>query len=146
MYGQFHSIPDKHNFFLPTHHSRRLRHLRQKAKKAYHEEARQDWSNTIDIINHGGVVLADNIATKEDLKYQDALRGCHIDPFSSVSGRVSLKAFLPPFDRIGEEKEDDKECVSKRVWYNRRPRIVNQGGGQNTIMERHQHIQLPSGT
>ncbi len=97
MHGQYPGLsdPNKQNFFLPTHHSRKLRHLRDQVLKV-HQLTGVEGACTPEHVELPQLVPLQKKVTKEELKYNEAYRGRNIDPFSSVSGTVSFNLFLPP--------------------------------------------------
>ena len=117
MHGQYPSLsdPDKQNFFLPTHHSRKLRHLRGKVLQIRELTGIEGVCETAD--HHTVPPLKqlpqEKKVSKEELQYHEAYRGRNIDPFSSVSENVSFDLFLPPL--VGQNVRHG--LLSEGIWW-----------------------------
>jgi len=117
MHGQYPSLsdPDKKDFFLPTHHSRKLRHLRGKVLQVHKLTGIEGVCECEHVVPvpPPKELPQEKKVSKEELQYQEAYRGRNIDPFSSVSGNVSFNLFLPPL--VGQNTNHGLLCEG--IWW-----------------------------
>ena len=135
MHGNYSSLsdPNKKNFFLPTHHSRKLRHLRGKALKVHKLNGIESVCEP-EQIEPLKLHAAEKIVSKDELRYQEAYRGRNIDPFSSVSGTVSFNLFLPPLAGNGTHEG----LLCEGVWWDVPKETIHREKMSH-------HVHLPSG-